>query len=143
MFLIINFGKIKWKLLKGIGLLILFVPVFLILHQTFYQKEIPVFSESGPAILIIDAGHGGTDGGAVSENGTKESEINLAIAQKMDALARLVGVETIMTRNSEELDYPDEADTIRKKKVYDQKQQVEQINKTQNAVLISVHQRCV
>lgn len=140
MFLTINFGKMKSKFLIGIGLLVLFGLAAFVIHQSFHLEEVPVFSETESPILIIDAGHGGTDGGAVSETGTKESEINLAIAQKMEALTKLLGIEAVMTRDTEELEYPEEADTIRKKKVYDQKHRVEQINDTQNAVLISVHQ---
>ena len=33
-------------------------------------------------VLVIDAGHGGFDGGAVGANGVKESDINLSIAKK-------------------------------------------------------------
>ena len=39
--------------------------------------------------LVIDPGHGGIDGGAVSASGIKESDINLAIALKTEAIARL------------------------------------------------------
>ena len=45
-----------------------------------------------------------------------------------------------MTRTSNEINYPPEADTIRAKKVFDVKNRVDLINKTENAVLISIHQ---
>ena len=48
--------------------------------------------------MVIDAGHGGIDGGAVSAAGVKESEINLAIARRLNSLAELYGVRTHMTR---------------------------------------------
>lgn len=140
MFLIIKFGKIK-AILLGIALLAVLASVFLPHSKQQEREKATVFSSTkNSETLIIDAGHGGTDGGAVSDNGTKESEINLAIAQKMNVLAHLVGIKTVMTRTTENLQYPDDADTIRKKKVYDQKQRVEQINTVPNAVLISVHQ---
>ena len=66
--------------------------------------------------LVIDAGHGGEDGGASTAGGTLESEINLAVAQKLDALARLFGVDTVMTRTSEAIDYPPEAETTAARK---------------------------
>lgn len=91
-------------------------------------------------ILIIDAGHGGADGGAVAVNGERESAINLAIAQKLNAAAQLWGINTVMTRTSEELPYPESAETIRKKKVWDQQSRIELINSTENAVMISIHQ---
>ncbi len=90
--------------------------------------------------LVIDAGHGGEDGGATTDDGVCESEINIAIAHKLNAIAGLLGVGTVMTRESETIDYPEEADTIAKKKVYDQKARVSLINSIDDAVLISIHQ---
>ena len=93
-----------------------------------------------PAVLIIDAGHGGLDGGAVAKNDVKESVINLAIAEKLNFLAQFFGTDTLMTRDSEELDYPEELGTIREKKVWDQKRRVELINAVEDGTLISIHQ---
>ncbi len=90
--------------------------------------------------LIIDAGHGGADGGAIASDGTLESSINLSIAVKMDDLAHLLGINTIMTRESEVLPYPDSAKTIREMKRWDQNRRIEIINSYQNAVFISIHQ---
>ena len=83
------------------------------------EEAVSVFSAEGP-VLIIDAGHGGADGGAVAADGTVESSINLAIAQKLELLSGLFGVESVMTRESEDIAYPDEADTIAKMKRADQ-----------------------
>lgn len=94
----------------------------------------------GEYVLIIDPGHGGEDGGAVAADGTKESELNLVVALKTDAICALLGYKTIMTRRSEELDYPKSASTIRAKKIADQKARVELVNSTPNAVLMSLHQ---
>jgi N-acetylmuramoyl-L-alanine amidase len=91
-------------------------------------------------ILIIDAGHGGADGGAVSLNGDTESAINLDIALRMSAIADLSGIKYTMTRESENIVYPDSLKSIAKKKVYDQQMRAALINKTQNAILLSVHQ---
>ena len=90
--------------------------------------------------LIIDPGHGGEDGGAVSVTGTRESAINLAIAERSAALAAFMGEEPVMTRESEELDYPPEAASTRARKVFDQKRRAELINAAPDAVLISIHQ---
>ena len=97
------------------------------------EEAVSVFSAEGP-VLIIDAGHGGADGGAV------ESSINLAIAQKLELLSGLFGVETVMTRESEDIAYPDEADTIAKMKRADQNARVNLINSIPDGVLISIHQ---
>ena len=97
-------------------------------------------AEAGAPQLVIDAGHGGLDGGACAADGTPESVLNLSIALKMRDISRLFGVCPVMTRESEDLDYPADSGGIRAKKVWDQKTRVALINATENAVLISVHQ---
>ena len=91
-------------------------------------------------VLVIDPGHGGLDGGASAGDGTTESVLNLQIALRMEALARLTGAECRLTRREEALDYPAELDTVHEKKVWDQKTRVALINNTPGAVLFSVHQ---
>lgn len=88
--------------------------------------------------LVIDAGHGGIDGGAVSAAGMKESEINLAIAKRLNSLAELYGVRTLMTRTDDSSksaagDYSEHEDLVLR---------VEQINSAPNGILISIHQNC-
>lgn len=88
--------------------------------------------------LVIDAGHGGIDGGAVSAAGVKESEINLAIATRLNSLAELYGVRTHMTRvddssKSATEGYSEHEDLVRR---------VEEINSAPNGILISIHQNC-
>lgn len=90
--------------------------------------------------LIIDAGHGGADGGASTDSGVCESGINLDIAQRLELIAGFLGTDAVMTRSTDEIAYPDEADTIAKKKVYDQKSRAALINSIENGVLISIHQ---
>lgn len=98
--------------------------------------------QRSPLNLIIDPGHGGEDGGSVSKKGTVESGINLSIALKLESLCGFLGINTILTRESEEIDYPPEAYTVRARKTADQKARVSLINNTPNAVLISIHQNC-
>ena len=91
-------------------------------------------------VVIIDAGHGGEDGGAVGGDGTLESEINLAIALRLDQLLGLCGISAVLTRDSAELIYPDTAVTIREKKRADQEYRVSLVNRTEGAILLSIHQ---
>jgi len=107
------------------------------------QKHVAAMATGGGAegiMLIIDPGHGGVDGGAVSLSGAHESDLNLAVGLKLEALAALYGIPASMTRRTTDLDYPEEADTIRAKKVADTRARVAQINETPNAVVISIHQ---
>ena len=105
------------------------------------KSYLPVFSNiSGGPVLILDPGHGGEDGGAVSNGGVVESVINLDIAVKLRDICALFGVSPVMTRESEEIDYPDDAGSISQKKTADQKGRVALINSYDYAVLISIHQ---
>jgi N-acetylmuramoyl-L-alanine amidase len=97
-------------------------------------------AQSAVLTYIIDAGHGGADGGAVSGNGTVESDVNLDIALRVDALLAFFGQKTLMTRSAPEIEYLPESTTLRKMKAEDQSRRLALINGTENAVLISIHQ---
>lgn len=90
--------------------------------------------------VVIDAGHGGEDGGAVSANGVSESRLNLAIAQKLQETMAFLGRETIMTRTGDTAIYSDDAGTLRQKKVSDLQNRVKLVNETAGSRLISIHQ---
>ena len=92
------------------------------------------------ATLVIDAGHGGEDGGAVSPSGVVESHINLAVALRLKAMADLCGVESILLRDSDVSLHDANCETLRQKKVSDLHNRVAMIEETPNAVLISIHQ---
>ena len=49
-------------------------------------------------VIVIDAGHGGFDPGALSDNGIAEQEINLQIALKLQSLLEKSGTTTFLTR---------------------------------------------
>ena len=99
-----------------------------------------VFAEGMNHTLVIDPGHGGLDGGASAADGTAESGINLAIAQRVWLLTRLFGVDARLTRDSETLDYPADAHTVHEKKLWDQKSRVALIESIDGAALLSIHQ---
>lgn len=90
--------------------------------------------------LILDAGHGGEDGGASTASGVKESDINLAIVLKARALMAFLGEEPRLTRDRDLSLHSDGAETIRQKKVSDLKNRVAMVENTPNALLLSVHQ---
>lgn len=91
-------------------------------------------------LLILDAGHGGEDGGASSASGSRESDINLDIVLKTEALMAFLGVETELTRTEDISIHSEGASTIREKKVSDLKNRVALVEDTPNAILLSVHQ---
>ena len=90
--------------------------------------------------VVIDAGHGGEDGGAVSISGVPESGINLAVALRLDQLFGLYGVRTEVLRTEDVSLHDSGAATLRERKVSDLHNRVERINAIENATLISIHQ---
>ena len=54
--------------------------------------------EGASPVVVVDAGHGGEDGGAVAADGTVESGLNLAIARRVRDLLTFAGVPTTVTR---------------------------------------------
>lgn len=89
--------------------------------------------------IVIDPGHGGVDGGAVSCSGKSESGFNLQIALRLNDLLHLIGYDTVMIRTTDTSVYTS-GQTIAQKKVSDLKQRVKIVNRTQNALLLSIHQ---
>ncbi len=122
-----------------LALILIAVSLMLKYPEEEVEAYVPTMA-SERQVLIIDAGHGGEDGGTTSANGLVESAVNLEISKRLEAIAKLFGVETVMTRSSQQIDYPEEAVTIAQRKRADQKARIELINLYPNAILISVHQ---
>lgn len=68
-----------------------------------YQGARQVVSAAAEAekVLVIDPGHGGIDGGALSVDGCKESDLNLLIGRKLQYMAELIGQRSVMTRSDD------------------------------------------
>ena len=90
--------------------------------------------------VVIDAGHGGEDGGAVSSAGTVESGLNLAIALRLDAVLALYGVDTALLRTGDVSLHDPDAQTLREKKASDLRNRAERVESIPNALLVSIHQ---
>ena len=105
-------------------------------------KSVPTSggAAAGKTVWVIDAGHGGEDGGAVGTDGSRESDINLAIARRLEGLLALLGEETCMTRTEDVSIHSEGAATLREKKRSDLKNRVALVNSTQGSVLVSIHQ---
>ena len=119
------------------------VLVGVILLANILSRAVTVASENAAKNVchnvVIDAGHGGVDGGATSCSGVLESAVNLEIALRLDDLLHLLGVRTTMIRTTDISVYT-AGETIGAKKVSDLKKRVEIVNNTTHAVLVSIHQ---
>ncbi len=136
-----NLGAVlylKYKTLWGITVIIVIIAAVSVL--TVKPSAQTGADDAVPPVLVIDAGHGGADGGAVAPDGTRESDLNLDIALRLQALAALWGVDTVMTRDSDDIDYPPAAKTLSEMKKADQNARIGLINSVEGALLLSIHQ---
>ncbi|MDR0913809.1 MAG: N-acetylmuramoyl-L-alanine amidase [Oscillospiraceae bacterium] len=118
--------------------------VVAVIFSAAYNKVAMQTIESGLAeqkpIIIIDAGHGGEDGGAVGRDGTQEKTINLNIANELELLFKQSGFAVKMTRETDTAIGDNSLNTIRSRKTSDMHKRLELYNSDENNVVISVHQ---
>ena len=119
---------------------VLFSVFFYQLTKRLEETETFVPQAYSEHTLVIDAGHGGEDGGAVSVSGVSESRINLAIARRLELIMGLYGVDTVLLRTEDISLHSEGASSLREKKVSDLHNRVDRVNSINNAVLISIHQ---
>ena len=126
-----------WSLAYGI------VVVSVLLLVKWGNAAVTTAVESRPIerkqCIVIDAGHGGVDGGATSCTGKLESSYNLEIALRLNDLLHLLGYDTKMVRTADVSVYT-KGESIAQKKVSDLKERVRMVNETENALLLSIHQ---
>ena len=132
--------KIKKFIFPCICFALLSAFVFLMISAALNIK-VSVSSENVKSMptIVIDAGHGGEDGGAVSESGVLEKDINLSIANDTSALFYLLGFDVTQTRKTD-IALDNGEDTIRKRKVSDMKKRLEIFNSSKENTIISIHQ---
>lgn len=89
--------------------------------------------------VVLDAGHGGEDGGASGKSGLLEKDINLAIAKDMREILTVAGYRVAMTR-TDDRDLSDSLRTIRERKVSDIHNRMKFVESQGSCILISIHQ---
>lgn len=123
------------------GYLVIIISVLTI--AIWYSEAITVLAENSSPIrskiVIIDPGHGGVDGGAISCTGLPESKYNLEISLRLNDLLNLLGHKTRLIRNEDISVYTD-GNTISQKKISDLKERVRIVNNYEDALLLSIHQ---
>lgn len=89
--------------------------------------------------VVVDAGHGSPDGGAVGVSNTQEKDINLAIAKKLCEVLEGKGIKVIMTRDSDSGIWDSSAQTIREKKVSDMNNRLKIMKESKADLFLSIH----
>ncbi len=90
--------------------------------------------------VIIDAGHGGFDGGASTDDGVSEKGINLNIALYLEEYLHFFGYNVVMTRETDISTESEGLTTIRSRKSSDLHNRMALMEKTDNAIFVSIHQ---
>jgi len=101
-----------------------------LLAATIGKNDVPV--------IILDAGHGGEDGGATGTNGVLEKDLNLTLSGMLADLLRGAGYTVVQTRTEDRLLYP--AGTQKgHKKQGDLEARVKYTERYPNSILVSIH----
>ncbi len=134
--------KSFWDNKKGIkitciAVCLLFIGVAVINHAIKENKQVNATPQARYTI-VIDAGHGGIDGGVSGINtSVKESDVNLAIAKKLKELFSCVGFNCVMTRITSSGLYGYLAPGHKDR---DMRARAKIINESNPSLVISIHQ---
>lgn len=114
----------------------------------FFSKDISVSvpassnvqTNMNKKVIVLDAGHGGIDGGCVSVNGVAEKGINLSIVQTLRDSLDILGFDVVCTREDDRSIHDSGVEGIAKQKLSDMKNRLDIINRYDDALVVSVHQ---
>lgn len=98
-----------------------------------------IFFDDHTLSVIVDAGHGLPDGGAVGTGGTIEQEINISIAKKLAEVLEGKNINVIMTREDESGIWTEKSKTIREKKVEDMNNRLKIMKTSDSDLFVSIH----
>lgn len=122
--------------LNFISLLLAFLLCFIFINSATVYNAVSVIN-SGKKKIVIDAGHGGFDGGA-SVGDILEKDINLVIAKNLKCLISMFGYDIIMTRETD-CAINTEGNSIRTKKISDMKNRLKIMQAYPEAEFVSIH----
>ena len=135
--------NIRWKkVIFFIICIILFICILFLLLSASKKVDRTASTELGEYLptIVLDAGHGGEDGGAVSKSGLQEKDINLAIVKDLQQMLSSAGFRVIMTREDDCSIHDPSADTIRERKVSDLHNRLKIVHSFEDCLFISIHQ---
>ena len=107
-----------------------------IFGQSDNEASKPASTDRLPTV-IIDAGHGGKDGGAVGIDGTLEKNLNFEISKVLCELMKISGYNVVMTRTDDTMLTTE--DNIGSAKTRDLKQRLTIASRYPDGLMVSVH----
>jgi N-acetylmuramoyl-L-alanine amidase len=112
---------------------------FIMLNFSLKNELKTVFVHSGKYVVVLDAGHGDIDGGAIGKNGSIEKDINLSVCKKLQSYLEKSGIATIITRNDDSAVVDKNGKTVRQIKREDLKYRRDMRDIENADVFISIH----
>ncbi len=126
---------------KTIGTILFLVVLFLSFIPVImgeYRNNLNDNYES--VTVILDAGHGGKDGGASSESGIIEKEVVLSVTKKVEDYLKMQGINVVLTRDG---DYDLASPEAKKRKTEDLSKRVQIMNGQENGIVVSIHANAI
>lgn len=115
------------------------VLILLMSFAIYNMSATPTIATVDKNKIIIDAGHGGMDGGAVGNNGTLEKDINLKVAMFLKEIAEADGKSVIMTRDTDTSLHTTDSAKIRNQKRSDLQVRKEILQNNTDGIFVSIH----
>ena len=138
---VINLRKIGRGILAiflVIALILVAIPIFGILNRGSNSVFASAEPETG-RVIVIDAGHGGEDPGAIGVSGVYEKDLNLEISMILGEMLKEKGYTVLYTRTEDKMLYAPEENVKGMRKISDLKNRCSIVNSYDDAILISIH----
>lgn len=126
------------------GILFTLVIGYFVVYYATHNIEVYIPASTPNAnsdiVIVLDAGHGGMDGGGTSVNGALEKDINLNILKKVRDMCETFGYNVVVTRDTDKSIHDDGVTGIRNQKESDMENRLAIFNKYENSICLSIHQ---
>lgn len=124
---------------KNMVVAVLLILIVMFSFATVIKTQSKTASSPINKTVVVDAGHGGMDGGCIGIDGVLEKDINLSVAKKVKDVFEKNGYKVIMTRE-EDNDLSDkDKKTIKSQKNSDLKNRAKLVNNSDCTLFISIH----
>lgn len=105
------------------------------------ERALPTSADvSEKPVIVLDAGHGGLDSGAVGKNGVLEKDVNLDVVLDLRDMLEMSGFEVVLTRDADISIYDAGVEGIRNQKLSDMDNRLEIIQKYPDSIFLCIHQ---
>ncbi len=139
MFIYVINGKRIIKFISAIMICVIIAVVVLMSVGSFKEAKAEVLIADASNVIIIDAGHGGEDPGAVGVDGSYEKDINLSIAMTIGEELKSRGYTVVYTRTEDKMLYLPEENIKGMRKISDLKNRCKLTREYEDPILISIH----